>query len=472
MTAERPAAGARTPPDSPFHTALQRSVSLAALACLVGASAVGLWLALVLLWPGAGRIMGPLTYARWMPVHLDVQLYGWCSLPVVGVLMKRMLPPGDPWHRAARLALAAWIGALVAGALDWLTGHTSGKLFLDWSGADDIAFAAAQGCLWSVLAAGRWVRRGLDGGRVAPRMIDAALLLVLAAVPLALHLAAQPGVYPPVNPDSGGATGHSLLASSLGLVGIALPLPALLGRPPHRRILHESITIGLILAANWAVYLHIGHGNASHHDAEQIAGLGTLLVWPPLLAWWYRLFAWEPTQRLWLVTTGLWCAGIVVDGFVLFLPGVLDLLKFTNALVAHSHLAMAGLLTALNLLVLISLAPTSGLARALADRRAWLLWNAGCAAMIVTLTWVGFREAADPLATRDGSDAVTLGYTLRLLTGAMMFAAAVQWFRSAARPSEGRTKLPLRREPHAVSLSQTAGPVPGSPSQPGPVHAH
>jgi len=440
-------------PDPLFRAQLQRSVALASLACLVGASVVGLWLAILLLWPGAGRLMGPLTYGRWMPVHLDVQLFGWCSLPMVGVLMLRMLPPGRSWHLAARLALAAWLGALVAGSLDWLGGHTSGKLFLDWSGADDIAFAGAQMFLWAVLASGWWARRRIDRGRIAHRVADAGMLLVLAAVPLALHFSAQPSVYPPVNPDSGGATGHSLLASSLGLVAIALPLPALLGRPAQRRIVQESITIGLIFAANCALYLYIGHGNATHHDAEQIAGLGSLLVWPPLLVWWFRQFIWEPAQRRWLITTALWCAGIVVDGFVLFLPGVLDSLKFTNAFVAHSHLAMAGLLTALNMLVLVSLAPTSALARALDAGLPWSLWNAGCATMIGVLTWVGLREAADPLAVYDGASAVTLGYAIRLLTGAAMLGAAMVWLRAAARrtPDDSlKTTSSISRSAHAL----------------------
>ena len=454
-----------------FRSRLQRSVSLASLACLVGASTVGLWLAFVLLWPEAGGIMGPLTYGRWMPVHLDVQLFGWCSLPIVGGLMVRMLPPTRAWHTAARVALAVWLGALVAGPLDWLAGHTSGKLFLDWSGADDFAFAGAQLLLWVVLTAGWWARRRLDRGRMAHRLADTGMLLFLAAVPFALHFSAQPSVYPPVNPDSGGATGHSLLASSLGVVGIALVLPSLFGRPARRRMVEESITISLIFAANWAVYLYIGHGNASNHDGEQIAGLGTLLVWPPLLVWWFRLFAWEASQRRWLVTTAVWCALLVVDGWVLFLPGVLDRLKFTNAFVAHTHLAMAGLLTALNMLVLVSLAPASTLSRALNARLPWLLWNAGAATMIGVLTWVGFGEAVDPLAIYDGAGAVTFGYTVRLLTGCVMLGAAVLWLRAAARPLSRRADLPLRHEPHSTSAPETAGQEPGPPGKHSSAHA-
>lgn len=413
-----------------YRAALQQAVALASLVCLLAASAVGLWLALVLIWPAAGALMGPLTYGRWMPVHLDLQLFGWCSLPVVGVLMLRMFPPGGRWVEAARLALAAWLGALVAGSLHWLGGHTSGKIFLDWSGAAGFAFAGAQIVLWMVLVAGWWARRR-DQASGASRVVDAGVLLLLVAVPFVLQFSAQPSVYPPVNPNSGGATGHSLLASSLGLVAIALTLPLLLGRPARRPIVRSAIAVSLTLAANWAFYLAIGHGNATHHDIEQIVGLGTLLVWPLLLPWWFRRFAWESTQRRWLLTAAIWTAAIVLDGFVLFLPGVLDSLKFTNAFVAHSHLAMAGLLTALNLLLLISLAPTSALARALDARLPWLLWNLGAAAMILVLTWVGLREMADPFAIWNGTRAVTFGYCVRFVAGMIMFVAAALWMRSA-----------------------------------------
>lgn len=416
-----------------FDRALQRSVARAALACLAAASLVGVLLAVLLLWPDAGALLGALSYGRWMPVHLDVQLFGWCSLPVVGVLMHRILPTTPRWHLAARVALAAWLAALAAGSVDWILGYSSGKLFLDWSGADRLALIGAQGLLWLVLAGGWWARRGTAGPHLVGRVGDAAMLLLLASVPVALGLSARPEVYPPVNPDSGGATGHSLLASSLGVVGIALVLPALLGRPARRRILQETLTIAAIFAANWGVYAYIGHGNATNHDGEQIAGLGTLLLWPGLLVWWFRLYSWERHQRRWLVTTALWCALLVADGFILFLPGVLDSLKFTNALVAHSHLAMAGLLTALNMLLLVSLDPDSPLARALDRPGDWLAWNGGCLAMVVVLTAVGLHEAGSPLAPWDGDAVVTAGYAARLLAGLVMTVPALRWMAASLR---------------------------------------
>ena len=40
-----------------------------------------LWLSLLLLWPGLGDLFAPLTYGRWMPLHMNWQLYGWTALP-------------------------------------------------------------------------------------------------------------------------------------------------------------------------------------------------------------------------------------------------------------------------------------------------------------------------------------------------------------------------------------------------------
>src|SRR5690606_34891873 len=120
---------------SPAPDALALRVRRHALGWLVAANAVGLWLALLLVWPDAGRALGPLTYGRWAPLHLNWQLYGWCALPLVGALLRFHAPPsGRRDARWAGMALAAWTFALLAGGLSWLGGVVSGKLFLDWHG--------------------------------------------------------------------------------------------------------------------------------------------------------------------------------------------------------------------------------------------------------------------------------------------------------------------------------------------------
>lgn len=80
------------------------------LGWLVAANLVGLLLAVFLLWPGLNDLLAPLTYGRWVPLHLDWQLYGWCSLPLVGVLFHYYLPEDDRAAITARLGLVLRLG--------------------------------------------------------------------------------------------------------------------------------------------------------------------------------------------------------------------------------------------------------------------------------------------------------------------------------------------------------------------------
>ena len=124
-----------------------------ALGWLVAANAVGALLAAELIWPRFGQLLGPLTYGRWMPLHLDWQLYGWCALPLVGALLAGFLKSDS--QRAlghARLALAGWSLALALGGLAWLSGTSSGKLFLEWGGWARPLLPLALIALWLVLA--------------------------------------------------------------------------------------------------------------------------------------------------------------------------------------------------------------------------------------------------------------------------------------------------------------------------------
>ena len=68
--------------------ALARTVRLHALGWLVAANAIGVLMAALLLWPALGDLLVPLSYGRWMALHLDWQLYGWCSVPIIGVLLQ------------------------------------------------------------------------------------------------------------------------------------------------------------------------------------------------------------------------------------------------------------------------------------------------------------------------------------------------------------------------------------------------
>lgn len=401
-----------------MNQAVANAVRRHSLGWLVLANLVGVLLAVLLLWPELNDQLGAFTYGRWMPLHLNWQLYGWCALPLVGVLFSYYLPDDSRAAFAARLALWIWSSALLFGGLTWLAGHVSGKPFLDWTGAAREAWALAGFVLWLVLAQQAWRRRA-----EIPTWAWV-LLVALGTVPAILHWAAGPGVYPSVNPRSGGATGASLLGSTLGVIAIFGLLPWLLrlevsgsARPWRFFVLAFAISCSL--------YAGIAHGDASHHRPDQIIGLGSLLIWIPLVWIYGRSFVWRPDSQRWLAAAFVWWLLLVLTGWLTFLPGISERVKFTNVLVAHSHLAMAGLVTSLHVALLLNLGP----ARAPRAAGFWL-WQLGCALHVGVLLWLGWREGMTPelLYVRGGIADVCYG--LRLLAGGAMLIASIGWWRS------------------------------------------
>ena len=59
-------------------------------------------------------------------------------------------------------------------------------------------------------------------------------LVVLAAVPVTMAMAASPAKYPPIDATTGGPTGASLLGSTLGVVLLLLLLPRVPALPRRR----------------------------------------------------------------------------------------------------------------------------------------------------------------------------------------------------------------------------------------------
>src|ERR1017187_6453861 len=126
-----------------LETNSAQAVALAAwhsLFWLVVANAIGSMIALLLLFPALNRLLGEWTYGRWIMVHMNLELYGWASLPLAGFLFKVYGADRGPLAQWCRPVLWVWSAALGVGAYSWLSGHTSGKLFLDWSGYARIFF--------------------------------------------------------------------------------------------------------------------------------------------------------------------------------------------------------------------------------------------------------------------------------------------------------------------------------------------
>ncbi|HUX44872.1 MAG TPA: hypothetical protein VMV57_08990 [Terracidiphilus sp.] len=396
---------------------------------LVVGNGIGVMLAILLLLPGLNLWLGEWTYGRWIVVHMNLALYGWSSLPMVAFLFAVYGADRGATARWCRPALWAWSAALVVGAYAWLSGNSSGKLFLDWSGFARVAFPLAIAGLWILLTvslARKWSAPENAATRV--RAAKVVGLLLLAAVPAALYIASSPALYPPVNPATGGPTGASQLESSLAVVAILLLLPFGLARRKAARAWAVPAA-WWVLAAQSVLCVALGRGNTSHHDPLQYLSLGTLLVWIPLTPAYYAAFAWRTETRGWRQAFLCWWSGLLLTGWILFLPGVLDRFKFTDALVGHSFTAMAGFLSALLIFVMVQLMGSDGWI----FTRGWSfhLWNWSVLAYIGLMSIAGWMEGPHPEFTITLGTARNTLYALRLLTGVLMLVASLEWFQDA-----------------------------------------
>ena len=409
---------------------LQASVARFSLFWLAAANLVGVLLAFLLVRPRSGVMLGEWSYGRWVALHLNWQLYGWCSLPMVGALLKRYLRPAAKALDQARGALWAWSLALGLGGLSWLEGETSGKLFLDWMGLARVLFVLAMVFLWGLLAWNFFQRRRMG----APGwMADAMMLVALAAVPWSIYWSSGREIYPAIDPGTGGPTGASLLASTLGVVLIAALVPWLLRVPGKPGVPWKPFWV--CFGIEGAVCVAISHGNSSHFDWRQYGALASLIVWIPMLGLYWRRFAWSHESRRWLSATLAWWALLVLSGVGAFLPGVLDRIKFTHILVAHSHLAMAGFLTNMNMLVLSNISdPESAAVKSLNHPVPYFAWQGALAFHIACLVGIGMIETADPERWYTGS--VTPLLWARLGAGALMAAVSLHWLAGAVRAHE------------------------------------
>lgn len=397
-----------------------------ALLWLVIANAAGTLIAILLLFPAANSLLGEWSYGRWIMVHMNLELYGWTSLPLVGFLFKVYGADRGELAQWCRPVLWAWSAALGVGALSWLSGHSSGKLFLDWSGTARVLFPLAMLTLWAVLTVA-FVRQwnSADNRSLAVRTAKMAGLVLLLTVPIVLYLASGPGYYPAVNTATGGPTGASQLESSLIIVAILLLLPYGIARRKEGN--SRTIPIAwVLLGAESILCLALGRGDASNHLPAQYLSLASLLVWIPLTPTYYAAFAWHANTRRWRAAFLFWWITLILTGWIFFLPGILDHFKFTDGLVGHSFVAMAGFTSSLLIFVLVQLLGEGGW---IFNRpRSFYAWHAGVVAYVVLMTVAGWREGFDPAFTiLQGTECEVL-YSLRLAAGAAMLFASIDWF--------------------------------------------
>ena len=396
---------------------------------LVVANCVGVLLAAMLLVPGINSLFGEWTYGRWMPVHMNLQLYGWCSLPLVGFLFAVYGVRHGPLARWAAPVLWLWSAALGVGAITWLSGHSSGKLFLDWTGYSRVLFPVALFCLWALLAASFVIEsRGQHHVHWAARALKLAGLVLLLVVPVLIYLASNPALYPAINPDTGGPTGSSQLESTLVIIAVLLLLP--FGISHRTELRSRAITAAwVVFAIECLLCLGLGRADVSHHKPAQWISLGSLLVWIPLTPAYYGAFFWHESARRWRLAFLCWWSVLVPTGWMLFLPGVLDHFKFTDGLVGHSLLAMAGFVSSLLIFVLVQIMGRDG----------WIfnatwsfyLWQGSVAAYVAIMFLAGWHEGADPSFSIAPVVLRNSIYALRLLLGVLILIASLAWFRDS-----------------------------------------
>ena len=411
---------------------------------LVIANAIGVLIAILLLLPNLNRFLGEWTYGRWVMVHMNLELYGWTAIPMVAFLFRAYGADRGASAQWSRPILWVWSAALGVGALSWLSGHSSGKLFLDWTGYARVLFPAALVALWLLLVytfARNW--NLAENASVIVRSAKFLGLLILMTVPFALYIEASPNLYPTVNPDTGGPTGASQLESSLMIVAILLVLP--FGITRRRVARARSTTVSwAVLVAEAVLCLAMGRADSSHHRAIQYLSLGTLLVWLPLMPAYYSAFEWHNNTRRWRLAFLGWWAVLIPTGWIFFLPGILDHFKFTDGLVGHSFVAMAGFTSSLIIFVMVQLLGDDGWIFNRA--RSFYLWHASVAAYIVVITMAGWREGFDPTFTIIPGTARNILYILRLLTGILMTLASLDWFNDAST---------VLREPIPIAIAAT-----------------
>jgi len=390
-----------------------------ALLWLVIGNIIGVLIAAMLILPGINSILGEWTYGRWMPVHMNLQLYGWCSLPLVMFLFHVYGADREPLAAWARPVLWLWSTALAIGAISWLSGHSSGKLFLDWTGYPRILFPLVMLSLWLLLAAS-FVRMNQHH-----RTIKIIGIILLLLIPFLIYIASSPAIYPPVNPDTGGPTGASQLESTLVIIAVLLLLP--FGIAKRNALPSWPLkTAWIVFAAETILCLGLGRADVSHHHPTQWIALGSLLVWIPLTPAYFREFAWNPNTRRWRIAFLCWWSVLIPTGWALFLPGVLDHFKFTDGLVGHSLLAMAGFVSSLIIFVMVQLMGDDGWI--FNGTWSFYVWQAAVLAYVLIMFFAGWREGFDPAFSMVPGLLRNSIYTLRLLLGILILAASLDWF--------------------------------------------
>jgi cytochrome c oxidase cbb3-type subunit 1 len=205
----------------------------------------------------------------------------------------------------------------------------------------------------------------------------------------------------------------------LFVVGLMLLLPRVAAVSRREK---KSRGIWIFFAVSWLVFGVTEALGGTHFDWLQIGALLLLLPW----AWWiprdWAGFAWPEGSNVWRGAMLGWWGLLVVSGLLMYQPGVLDHLKFTQGLVAHTHLAMAGFTTSFCALLLVLIT-----GRRIGGAWSVALWHAAVLGMIVTLALMGWQEGEGPSWMLAHPVWREWGLVIRAAFGLLMLSVSVIW---------------------------------------------
>jgi cytochrome c oxidase cbb3-type subunit I len=410
------------------HLPAKNCALLHAIAWAIFGLVVGSFLSLLQVTPQTQTFIDPITYGRIIPVHLNSMLYGWTGLLCLH-FVRGVFDVHSKTQIAFDLLVRVWSFVLALCLGHILCGHSSGKIFLEFEGWSRVLLILLM--LWMSLTFiysthflkyeveySLWMKRGL-------RLFAYGSLLV----PMALIFATSPKTYPPINPDTGGPTGFDLMGSTVLVMPFLLFLPRYLVQHTTRRLresmpsadtlytedssIPKPLRFSRIEKIFWALWLgHLvyfivfSHGAASHHEVREILSMFSLWLWMGVLIYLYDQFKWGDALKIWANFLLCWYCFLTITATVMFLPGILDDIKFTSNLVAHAHLAMAGMCSGVMLLYAFIQKP---LPKKSSHQMA-LLWNGGVGLLVASFlsrnsahSYLFINKAAVALPLRAGA---------------------------------------------------------------------
>jgi cytochrome c oxidase cbb3-type subunit 1 len=183
------------------------------------------------------------------------------------------------------------------------------------------------------------------------------------------------------------------------------------------------------LANCWLVFGAAEWIGGTHFQFYEIAALALLVPWAVIIPWDWAGFEWPAGSGVWRGALFGWWALLVLTGVAMFLPGLLDRIKFTQALVAHSHLAMAGFTTSFCGLLAVALG-----CRLAGGWRVAAVWHGAVLAMTLVLALMGLAEGGGYAWMLETPWWRAAGLGLRACCGAVMLGVSALWWLN--RPSD------------------------------------